>query len=196
MSGYRRNQTAWWKNSWPPAEPNAADIAEAIQIKATTGLGKTQMTISSLASDPSYQNSEVHFYVPDNKHAAEVARIAGHCARYRIADKAAKAGLNVYRTCCQQGSGDSGEYCRLIEECPYLKQWADEQPAFRIFVHQYVYLPKPTRDGKGFPRPALAVVDESFWQKSIIAPPLTFHVDRLWAFSPSGDQGIHGGLAE
>ena len=182
MSGYRRNQTVWWRNSWPPAEPNPADISEAIQIKATTGLGKTQMTISSLASDPSYQNSEIHFYVPDNKHAAEVARIArdlgfrvqelagrnssqgsaGHCARYRIADKAAKAGLNVYRTCCQQGSGDSGEYCPLFEECPYLKQWADEQPAFRIFVHQYVYLPKPTRDGKGFPRPALVVVDESF----------------------------------
>jgi|GEM_PF-6505755 len=193
----QRNQTVWWINLWPPVEPVVSIAADAMQIKATTGLGKTQAAISLIANDPWFRKKEIHFYTPDHKHSDEVAKQArahglrvvvmagrtlnsdspGYCARYKVTDKVAKAGLNVYRTCCQGSSGSGRKTCPFFEECPYLKQWADDKPAFRIFNHVYVFLPKPKRDGEGLPEAALAIVDESVVQKSVEEH--SFHVDRL-----------------
>ena len=181
------NQTKFYRVPGLPAHPARKPPAEALQIKATTGLGKTCAVIEAIAGHHIWCQSEVHFYVPDYGHAAEVARIAsnsglrtkvvsgrtgnsnspGYCARFKVADKAAKLGLSVYRTCCHQTVGDNDTRCEHFEKCPYLRQWADDKPAFRIFVHQYVFLPKPKRDGVGLPAPKLAVVDESVVLKSV-----------------------------
>ncbi len=188
----QRCQAAYWQNPWPPEVIDQPPVP-ALQIKATTGLGKTRLTIAEVADDPILQSREIHYYAPDNALAAEAAHFArqsglraqvihgrtsledstGYCARYKVADAAAKAGLNVYKTCCKY----SGKICPHFETCPYLQQWADPAPAFRVFNHQYVFLPKPKRDGHGLPQAALAIVDESVVTKC--SADLSFGVDRL-----------------
>ena len=83
--------------------------APATQIKATAGLGKTEVVISELARSSFWRSQEIHYYAPDHDQAAEVAALAksrglnaqhirgrspseaspGYCARYKIAEKAA-----------------------------------------------------------------------------------------------------------
>ncbi|WIY24330.1 hypothetical protein [Parasedimentitalea psychrophila] len=202
----QRCQTVYWQNLWP-TEADEQPPAPALQIKATTGLGKTTLAIEEIAKDPVFQGSEVHFYAPDNTQAAEVAQFArqsglrakivrgrtssknstGYCARYKVTEAAAKAGLNVYKTCCKH----SGKICPHFKTCPYLKQWDDPDPAFRIFNHQYVFLPKPSRDGIGLPHPELAIVDESLVSKCTAEH--SFGVDRLQGpFLEAVEDDLHG----
>lgn len=178
-------------------QPEPAPHTEALQIKATAGLGKTRTVIEQISTDPRRSITEVRFHTPDNEHSAEVAKIAlgfglrakivsgrtkemasnGYCARYGVAYECAKAGLNVYHSCCQKLVDGREIRCPHFDQCPYLKQWDDPKPAFRILNHAYIFLPIPQRDGVSLPTPSIVVVDESIVQKSVSK--FSFGVDRL-----------------
>lgn len=192
-----RNATVYPLRVYTLKDTEALPHTVTMQVKATAGLGKTRAAIEAIAANPFWSQNEVHYYAPDHEQAAEVLRIAslyglrailisgrtkddesnGYCARFNMADKVAKAGLIVYRSCCHSVVEGKELRCPYFDQCPYLNQWTDQKPAFRIFVHQYIFLPKPSKDGISLPEPKLAVVDESIVFKSV--NPFEFSVDRL-----------------
>lgn len=183
-----RNQITYWKNPFPQ-KTEGESFAPAKQIRATTGLGKTTSLLKMMSSDDAYKGKEIRYYAPDHAQALEIASKArklgirtqviqgrssnqdspGYCARYNVAKAAAKAGLSVHQSCCQQFSKKNGKTesrCPHFESCQYLKQWVDSKPALRILSNNYVFLPEPSFDGQSLPKPKLAVVDESVVAKT------------------------------
>lgn len=194
-----RNQISYWKKNFPK-ETEGESFALAKQIRATTGLGKTTTLLKILSSEKAYKGQEIRYYAPDHNQAEEVAAKAkklgirtqviqgrspnqnspGFCARYKVTKAAAKAGMGVYQSCCQQISSKNGKVerrCPHFESCRYLKQWIDSEPALRILPNNYVFLPEPSFGGQSLQKPSLAVVDESVVAKA--TDHFSFSADRL-----------------
>lgn len=150
--------------------------------------------IDELARREFWRRRNVEYYVPTTALAEELAAKSqakglrvrvirgresrGMCAKPQAAKKAAQLRLNVFQTLCKRRqSGGRELVCEFYDDCPYIAQWQDTEPAIRIFAHNYLGLPRPKPDGRGLPEPDLVVVDESAVQKLIGT--CSFSTDRL-----------------
>ena len=152
------------------------DAAPRLQIKAPAGLGKTTALIKAIASRPFWRYKHVDFYVPTIELAdeqAENVREAGgnarvirgrqksNCRKHKAAKLAAARGLNVSQSLCHQ-AGDNEQRCEHFKTCPYMAQFSDFKPGFRIHAHSYLPLHRPQPTKRRLPRPDLVIIDESF----------------------------------
>jgi hypothetical protein len=180
------------------------DSPPRLQIRAAAGLGKTSVVVEELAQRKFWHGRNVEFFVPTTKLAEEIeAKILSKrlavrvirgrgseapknsnyphdrmCAKYKAAKKTAQLGLNVFKTLCKRSGPDGGELvCEFYEDCPYIKQWHDTEPAIRIFAHKYLGLPRPHPDHHGLPEADLVIVDESAFQSLIST--CSFGIDGL-----------------
>ena len=92
--------------------------------------------------------------------------IKGQCLRPIFAESLTSAGLGVFRNACMSVDGQT---CKHFHDCPYIKQFdeqrewdegADAGNVVRIFVHDYLRLPRNQLQSD----PDLVIIDEAFWQ--------------------------------
>ena len=100
------------------------------------------------------------------------------CKKWKAAEYASAAGLNVHWTLCDRWDrGSKRRVCEHYKTCPYIAQWKDRQQGIRVFNHHYLYLPTPRPEGVGLPTPDLVIVIDNVIEA--FASHTDFGVDRL-----------------
>jgi hypothetical protein len=152
-------------------------------IKAPAGIGKTVEAARAVAAT----HLIVEVYVPTHANAKEwldlikqanptkrVVIIAGRsaegddgnplCAKDKLAEELARAGLSVYPHLCSrgQGAGVPPITCEHYERCPYIGQFQFAE--VYIYVHAYLALPRTALEKW---QPGWVIIDESFFQSCI-----------------------------
>ncbi len=158
-------------------------MTRALAVRAPAGLGKTTEVQKCIANLPPGSTAEI--YVPTHALADEVGQnlralypkltvkvIGGRshpgpdgeplCKKHELAEKVAQAGAEVYSTLCAQEKGKVVERCEHYAMCPYIAQFEPAQVT--IYPHAYLTLNRMTLEP---PVPAIAIVDETFFQSCI-----------------------------
>lgn len=152
-------------------------------IKAVAGLGKTSRVLRILAEIATGRT--VWYFVPTHDLAAEVAEQARAlgipavvlkgrsradgsgeegakmCRKHDVAEAVAAAGLEVWRSLCEDknliGSGLEHQ-CEHFRHCRYVRQFNGIEGKLVILSHDYLTLPK-----KRLGEPAMMIIDERFY---------------------------------
>ncbi len=188
--------------------PEAGQEPPHAVIRAQAGLGKTSVTLETLAELASGRT--VHFYAPTHDLAEEVAERAGAlglpvrvmrgrnrkigdgehmCAKHELASDVARAGLPVWPTLCEDktliGTGVPHQ-CEHFARCPYVQQFRGLDGLLIVMTHEWLDLPR----GK-IPKAALSVIDERFYSTLLRTSEVALdRVTRgLSAFDVAGVEG-------
>lgn len=157
-----------------------------VAVAASPGAGKSRSILEALAGiDRSRLSGDVVIYGPTLAQAEEAAVAAAArgvgwhvtrgrsarnpatgtpmCARSELAERVARAGLNVTGTLCRRTEEDGTvSTCPHFEACPYLRQWDALEPGPVVRLESAAYLQRG-KDGSGRPV-AVRIVDETVWR--------------------------------
>src|SRR4051812_10973473 len=170
------------------ATATEGEAPPVVGIKAGAGLGKTGCALEQIAAVPGSDQMNLEIYVPTQALADRARATAPHlrvlvvkgrgsvdpngepmCQKSDLAEQVAKAGLNVMAHLCREGM----QWCEFAAGCVYLRQFRDTSPALRIMAHAAMFVPR----NQDMPAPDLVVIDEAFWQGSLVHQRLA--LDRL-----------------
>jgi hypothetical protein len=157
-----------------------------VAVAASPGAGKSRAILEALAGvDRSRLSGDVVIYGPTLAQAEEAAVVAvargvgwhvtrgrsarnpatgtPMCARSELAERVARAGLNVTGTLCTRTEEDGTvSTCPHFESCAYLRQWHALEPGPVVRFESAAYLQRG-KDGSGRPV-AVRIVDETVWR--------------------------------
>lgn len=162
-----------------------------LAIKASAGIGKTEAVIIEMVEVVN-RGGYVEVYLQSHKLAADVKKRIeaqkdfkgvvkilygresknageGHCIKQSAAHSIAKSNITVSGLLCQDKKGKA--FCTAYNECGYRKQYA-QPAAIAIYVHQHLFMKRNSHERNK--KPALIVIDESFWKAALDSTRIRF----------------------